>query len=83
MNDYFNLKAPKNATKALTLTCSEVNPQRGRRPYQFVHNQFRSRIFANRAMANEARDFDGQIRALEQSKIQKNSECKKVKLKIN
>ncbi|CAK5082177.1 unnamed protein product [Meloidogyne enterolobii] len=70
-------KPPKNASKAITLACSEVNPQRGSRPYQFFrdHSNFQARVLDNHFMASNLNDFNQQ---LEQSTEQLRQQSEKV-----
>uniref|UniRef100_A0A915NU18 Uncharacterized protein n=1 Tax=Meloidogyne floridensis TaxID=298350 RepID=A0A915NU18_9BILA len=70
-------KPPKNASKAITLACSEVNPQRGSRPYQFFrdHSNFQARVLDNHFMASNLNDFNQQ---LEQSLEQLRQQSEKV-----
>jgi hypothetical protein len=67
-----------NASKALTLKCTEVNPPRGQRPYQLFRNEYRSRVFSNSYLSNDMRNFDANSRQIDQELSQRTVQLQNV-----
>lgn len=66
----------------MTLACSEINPERGRRAFQYFRGSgnFHSRVFANRFVANNSHDFQMQLQHVEQQLRTKSVAVQEVKL---
>ena len=77
---FSTFKPPANAFKAMTLACSECNPERGSRPYQYFNRegQFRSNIFANRLVDFDPSEFERQLKEIDENIRLRNTELSKV-----
>uniref|UniRef100_A0A183C5Y8 SMC_N domain-containing protein n=1 Tax=Globodera pallida TaxID=36090 RepID=A0A183C5Y8_GLOPA len=64
---------PQNVSMAITQSCSQVYPARGRQPYRFFasHGQFHSRALAHRFLAQDPSTIVAQIRQIEQEILEK------------